>query len=94
MDKQLIFRGVRRTCGNISYVFLGIFIHVVHLAWCRQVTKDKDWEGVEAVEARCLIRMAAKSGNVGVFNRAMKIVLLRGKVKRTRTRENNPRVRG
>lgn len=42
-----------------------------------------------AREDRFLVRMAAKSGNVGVFKKAMDTVLLRGKVKTTSTPEND-----
>ena len=56
--------------------------------------KYKVSEEVASREARLLIKIAARSGNTRVFNKAMETVLMRGKVKLTRTPANGPRVRG
>ena len=61
---------------------------------CQHGIKDKVSEEVASREARLLIKIAARSGNTRVFNKAMETVLMRGKVKLTRTTANCPRVRG
>ena len=61
---------------------------------CQHGMKYKVSEEVASREARHLITIAARSGNTRVFNKAMETVLMRGKVKLTRTPANGPRVRG
>lgn len=50
------------------------------------ILKDKVWGELSNGEARRLMKMAAKSGNVGIFNKAKEGVLLRGKVSTTTIR--------
>ena len=54
--------------------------HLIHFTLFRHAIKDKVWGAFSKREARCLMKMAAKSGNVGVFNKAKEAVLLRGTV--------------
>lgn len=59
-------------------------------ALCRHVTKDKVGGALSQSSARCLMKMAAKSGNVGVFNKAKETVQLGGKVSTTTMRTIDP----
>lgn len=56
-------------------------IYLIHLSLCRHVIKDKVWETLSEGEARCLMKKAAKSGNVAMFDKAKEAVLVRGKVR-------------
>lgn len=51
------------------------------------------WRELSEGEARCLMKMAAKSGNSAVFSKAKEAVLSKGKVNPPTTRAFNHDVR-
>lgn len=64
---------------TIAHTRHSLFIyHTFRL--CQYVIKDKVWEALSESEARCLMKKAANSGNVGIFHTAKEAVLLKGKV--------------
>lgn len=62
--------------------------YVSYIPLC--LDKDKVWGALSQGEARCLLKKAAQSGNVGVFNTAKEGVLMRGTVSTTIMSSNEP----
>lgn len=64
-----------------------------HFSLYRRLSKNTVWGALSEGEARCLMKMAAKSGNLGMFSKAKEAVLLMGKVNTTAIRDYDPGLR-